>query len=223
LADTSDKGIIEMIENAVSEEQFARAYSSNFKTIKRSKDREHMLRVLTSSKIESVDFRDAVEDQLKRSFNFLTYKESGDLYVPGTSQAMTWITHHLNGRISKDQAAWSKRSYQDSGALAPLNLSPSRIVTLYDASIKTRMGLRFKIILNYEPAWLEDYHPTDKIQIASLFCLPNLILNAEDHRRLWVNWSEDEMSLKGQQRWKALQVVVTIKGMLYDQVEIWEI
>jgi hypothetical protein len=85
------------------------------------------------------------------------------------------------------------------------------------------MGLRFKIILNYEPDWLEDYHPTDKIQIASLFCLPNLILNAEDHRRLWVNWSEDEMSLKGQQRWKALQVVVTIKGMLYDQVEIWEI
>lgn len=189
----------------------------------------HVLSKATSLNVEAEITKRYAKDAFD-SYDLVSKLESGGLYIPGTSQSMTWILHYLAGKGNRNLAAWpgstkSPRSGQDIGALAPTNLSPSRIVTFYEAKAGSRMSLRFKTILRLDPKVLGDEsHKTEILQLAALLCGPVFISNTILHRENWVNFDAKDYTLDGQSKWNSLDIKVTYGSNFFDRkTEIWKL
>jgi hypothetical protein len=197
------------------------------KDYKNVPDRNHMVKIVDEDRIISVSFRSKYNSIYKSSLSYLIKKESGGVFVPGTSQGMTYLLHHLKGMRSRSNTVepvdgqTAKQVYYDSSALAPTNVTIPRLLTFYESSTKSRVGLRFRVGLKLDVEWFGDNNLTENLQLASMLCTPKPIIDDETHRRYWLNWDSDAMHYTGQKSWSEVGMYVTFDTIAGAHTEYW--
>lgn len=174
--------------------------------------------------VEEIVRVDPLNDEVLSSYKLVVGLESGSSYAVGSPQSLTRLVHHVEGRRSRrhtpvlisefmkmDKVSIA-RDAVDLGALAPLNLSMNRLLTLLEMSPSSRAGYRFRVMRKVNPELHADFqHWLGRLQLASLVTAPKIILNARDHTRYWVGWSNSEYTSAGQQTWNPLEVCATLE------------
>lgn len=172
-----------------------------------------------------------VEQWLLSSFDFITTKESGNLYVPGSSQGLTRLLHYKTGRLPRkstgmtraDMRSMSKDELMalaiDLGALAPTNLSTGRIATFSDLPNGSRAGKRFQVLKKVGSQVREGFdNPAMAVQLAAVGLTPKPLLTSEDHKLYWVSWKAMAQALSDQNNWQPLRVCVKMHSGAVKEV-----
>jgi hypothetical protein len=197
------------------------------KYYKNPSDRKHMVKIIDENSIKSVSFRTMYDRKYKSSLDYLISKESGGVFVPGTSQGMTYLLHHLKGMRSRENTIKpvdgqsANQVYYDTSALAPTNVTIPRLLTFYESSTKSRVGLRFRVGLKLKVDWFGKNSLTENLQLASMICTPEPVIDEKTHRRYWLNWDKAAMHYTGQVSWNDVGVYVTYDTVAGVHTEHW--
>lgn len=160
--------------------------------------------------------------RLVDSYRLVSSLESGGKYIVGSPQSITRMLHLQDGRRSRGATPMLinelkgmsslelARQAVDLGAIAPLNVTSSRLHTFMAARRPTRLSVRYGVLQFIDESYHPDFSdPLGRVQLAALSITPKIILNKRDHKEYWVNWAGQAiMSDAGQDKWEPLTVCV---------------
>lgn len=183
-----------------------------------------------SNMVDDIDVVDLCDEskQWLDSYIWLAKKESGPKYHVGTPQTITWLAMWADGRRSRsltalhtNNASVKKLAIADIGAVAPLNVTPSRIITAMEYPEGSRANVRFNVLRKINPKTHPDFHHwLGQLQFAIQTCMPIPIMDDKTHYTDWRMYDSSDFRAESQRSWRPIKIVVRFKS---GATETWTI
>lgn len=163
----------------------------------------------------------SVDRRFLAAYDLVVRLESGDVYQVGAPQSLTRLLHHIGGIRSRDNTPLLRSDFDrlthsqlvteiiDAGALAPTNMTMSRLATFADLHPNGRARYRYDVMRMIDPSIHLDFKSDlGRLQFAATTLVSSPILDRDKHRSSWVNFSSSDFS--NQSKWEPLKVCVRL-------------